>query len=593
MRRNTTITDADLEEVKRLMEKHGGNRLVVCEELKISGRSLRERLQRISFLWPDWEMPRPKQPTRVSQLTADELEETVEAIVTQGSKAGAARSLGMSIGALNHRISQATLRSDWTPGGRADAPEPEVKELPSASGNGKRYILTCAQSGTKLHELTWDALKEVAKFYNAEIMISTFSYVHRLEGSAKRGTETESERDWYDPRIEEFVQDKPILLAPDLIWHGNMNITPTAVDPLSGFDAYGGQKSGVFPHVKVALRSIATVGAVPAKLQYTTGTVTQSNYIQRKAGLKAEFDHVYGGLLVEVDHNGDWWARHLIVDKYGCVYDGDMKWLPEQNGWPLVTDCAAIILGDVHVAQLQHEREEQIWGQDGLIETMRPKAQILHDLLDFESRSHHARKDPHEMFRLHKTKRECVQTELHNVRRLLERACGWSHVYVIHSNHDRHLHRWLKEVDWRNDPVNARFYLDIQSAWIKAIEEGQEFDPFEWAVSPWHDPVFKATFMKPGQSLEMHDVELSLHGDLGPNGARGSAASLAKLGRKTVVGHSHRAGIYGGCYQVGVAATLDMAYNRSAPSAWSHTDCILHNNGKRQLVTWRAGKWRL
>jgi hypothetical protein len=86
-------------------------------------------------------------------------------------------------------------------------------------------------------------------------------------------------------------------------------------------------------------------------------------------------------------------------------------------------------------------------------------------------------------------------------------------------------------------------------------------------------------------------IECGLHGDLGPNGARGNVGWFAKMGRRSNLGHSHVAGIRGGAYQAGTKSKLRLEYNHG-PSAWTHSDIITHENGKRQIVTFFNGKWR-
>jgi len=41
----------------------------------------------------------------------------------------------------------------------------------------------------------------------------------------------------------------------------------------------------IFPHAKLAMRSIPTMQGEGTKLNYTTGTVTKRNYVQKRAGI--------------------------------------------------------------------------------------------------------------------------------------------------------------------------------------------------------------------------------------------------------------------------------------------------------------------
>lgn len=387
-----------------------------------------------------------------------------------------------------------------------------------------------------------------------------------------------------------------VALAPSLVWNGHVNILPTAVDPLSGMDNYNARASSIFPHAKVSMKSVATTADSAAKIQYTTGAVTPPNYIQKKAGHKAEFDHVLGGLIVEVTSDGAWFVRQVQVDRKGRIYDLDVCVMPDGDVVPSI-GAAALIFGDLHAIKLTKDIVAQRWGKRGVIETLAPAVQVAHDILDMESRGHHNRRDPHKMFELHVNRRENVAMEVGGVGELLGVMAKHSRVVVANSNHDRHLERWLKEADWREDPVNAEFYVECQRAYLGAIRAGTRFDALKWAVG-YVNAVKGVRFLAPGESFIVcrdasGGVELGLHGDLGPAGTRGSIRNLSRLGRKVVIGHSHVAGIFNGAYQVGVTAPIDkFDYARAAPGAWSHTDCVVYPNGKRAMITWWKGKWR-
>lgn len=585
------LTKAQLRETLELINKHDGYLTDVFQETGIPVSTLRHRVNHIEREFPG-ELKRPGKPRPV-KLPHETLQTTVDAVEKCGGVEQASRYLGVARSTVAKRMSIAA-RENFVPEGKTAPKKATKRPLPSAGV--KRYVLTCAQSGTLLHEPTWLALTTFANALDAELMVSTFSYVHRREGSAKRGTNKQDQGvDWYDPRIEPFVVDEMVALAPSLLWHGHMNILPTATDPLSGMDNYGGRASAIYPHAKVALRSVAAMPGHAAKLMYTTGAATQLNYIQKKAGQKAEFDHVFGGLLVEVTPSGEWWARQLTVDAKGRIFDV----LGVVNGADVqpLTRVEAVVFGDLHAALLDDDTRRTRWGPGGFIESLSPRVQIAHDILDFESQSHHNRKDPHKRLALHLKGRDNVADEVHGVACLLAEMTKHGRVVVASSNHDRHLERWLKEADWRGDPANAQFYVDAQQAYIAAIRKGERFDALKWAVRRTHK-LPKVRFLAPGESFVVSrdssgGVELGLHGDQGPNGARGSIRNLSKLGRKVIIGHGHSAGIFQGAWQVGVTAPKrNFDYAAGAPTSWSHADCLVHVNGKRQMIVWHNGKWR-
>lgn len=590
------LSVATLRKTLKVLRKHKGDRVKAAAELGLSIKGIEPRIASIRVRLPDEAIPKNPKGPGAQPLAAHLAEEAVQALRDAGGNiSAAARNLGLARPTLENRLRAAQLRTDIKPQGRTKTLQARKLPLP-VEGQVNRYILTCAQSGTKLHEPTWNALQALAAHYGARVFVSTFSYVHRQEGSAKRGAaKQDAGAEWYDPRIEPYVCDDMVALAPSLVFNGHMNILPTAVDPLSGMANYNGRASSIFPHAKVAMTSIATMSDAAAKLQYTTGACTQLNYIQKKAGQKAEFDHVFGGLIAEVNSAGEWWVRQLHVDSKGRLYDLDICVMPDGTVAPSI-GVKALIFGDLHERQLAASTLQEKWGPDGFVATLRPDVQIAHDILDMETRGHHTRRDPHKMFELHTRGQESVLDEVGGVAKLLTYMAALSPVVVVNSNHDRHLERWLKEADWRSDPVNAEFYVDAQKAYLGAIRAGKRFDALKWAVQA-HWPVKGVRYLAPGESYVVcrdagGGIELGLHGDLGPGGARGSVRNLARIGRKVVIGHSHSAGIFHGAYQVGVSARLDLEYARGAPSSWTHTDCVVHHSGKRQMVTWWRGKWR-
>jgi hypothetical protein len=164
----------------------------------------------------------------------------------------------------------------------------------------------------------------------------------------------------------------------------------------------------------------------------------------------------------------------------------------------------------------------------------------------------------------------------------------------VASNHDSFLARWVVSQDWRVDPTNAEFYLRTALELVKRTSlqaSGTVYpNPLGYWIEQRRDPRIKV--LRQDESFTRAGVELSMHGDLGPNGARGSVANLRRIGVRSVVGHSHSPAINEGCYQVGTSTNLKLEYN-AGPSGWLNTHCILHRDGKRQLINIINGAWRL
>lgn len=515
----------------------------------------------------------------------------------------AAREYGVSYSTLHGRLNGASDALRVTPAdiGKEERVKArgERRAAKPEKGTIRRFILTCAQNNTKVHDGLWANLHALASHYGADIMVSRFTYDIAAQGarSAKPGTEHAKEDIWFDPRIASFVCDDRVELARGLVFCGELNILPTAVRPLSGLETYTGRRSAIIPHVKLAMESIASGKHEPTKFCYTTGAITLRNYIQKKAGQKAEFHHCYGALLVEVNDAGEWWVRQLNADSAGVIYDLTLR---AKDG--VVTDghrAEALNWGDIHVARLEDRQRFVNWGDGGIAETLNPKFQFMHDTFDMRARNHHEAKNAHARFARFAKGEEDVREEVrHAARFLADTLRAGCETVVVDSNHDNALTRWLRDADFKTDPVNAVFYLEAQLAYYHALKAGdRRFHMLGWAllrVWPALGPHLR--FLREDESFVIckdrnGGIECGMHGDLGPNGARGSAGAFAKMGRKANVGHTHSAGIHDGIYTAGVTGSLDLEYNRG-PSSWSHSHIVTYSNGKRAILTVWNGRWR-
>ena len=533
-------------------------------------------------------------------ITQEEREQAAELVQLHGSIRKAAKASGISYATLHGRLN-ARAPEKPTVAGRIHATARRVFPLP-ANGTVARYIFTCAQNNTRLHSEVWGNLKALAKHLKARIYVSTFTYKKESYGkkSVKRGkqaTALDTQDLWYDPEIEEFVLDESVEIAPGLFWCGEMNILPTAARPLSGFEAYTGMASGIFPHVKIAMDSIATGIGLHAKFNYTTGTITQRNYVAKTAGLRAEFHHSYGGLLVEVDSNGVWFCRQLNADSSGTLYDLDLR--VKDGKVDKGNRAAGITWGDIHVGTVPSDIAAGCWGPSGLCKAVQPRHQFLHDVLDFDSANHHDARNPHAKFRKFLKDRDNVAAEMQQVAGFLGSLRDRfpdSKIVVVNSNHDNRLMRWLQEADYRQDPKNALFFLRCQLRVYQLLAQGKTDINIVADALAFLGVPKEIRFLGEDESFvlcrDAHGgIECGMHGHLGVDGGQASLRSFARMGRKTNTGHTHRAGIVDGAYCAGVTGSLKQGYNRG-PSTWSHSHVITYENGKRAIITMRGSKWR-
>lgn len=478
-----------------------------------------------------------------------------------------------------------------------------VKALKPKRARFKRYILTSAQNNTRLHEGTWQNLNALAEFYGATIFVSTFLYARSTKWQRKLDKSKAAVEDgdvWYDPKIIPHINNERTEIAKGLVWCGELNISPTAARPLNRLEVYTGRASMIIPHPRHSMQPIATFDG-DTKLNYTTGTVTLRNYIQRKEGFIAEFYHTYGAVIVEVDDDGHWWVRQLNADSEGTIQDWDV--IAKDGEITTGNPIEALQPGDLHVEIMDPVAKEVVFGKGGMVDQLRPKFLFAHDLIDMGRRSHHNKKDPFAGLLAHVKGQESVKAAVGAVRDFLkEIKRDFMTTVVVPSNHDEHLDRWVNENNGLWDPVNATYWSWLANQKAEYIEAMGSKPNLLWlAVTMPHkgnfEKDFNVKFLDAGKGFVICDsphggIECGMHGDKGGNGARGALKSFANMGRRSNTGHDHVGGIDGGAFKAGTMTPMKIGYNDAAPSSWTQTLIVTYPSGKRTLVTIFKGKAR-
>ena len=467
---------------------------------------------------------------------------------------------------------------------------------------GKRFIVTSAQNNTYLHDDFWDALHVYAAKHDAQILVSRFTYNKngwRSNGGTE-GVNAEEDTDgiWFDPRIKPYVMDRQVKLADDLVFCGELDILPTAAQPLSGLNNYTGPNSGIVPHAKVHMQSQATMLKRPAKFMYTTGTVTMRNYLDRKAGQIATFHHTFAALVVEIDDDGDWFVRQLIADDNGVFYDLNTAYGPSWTAPATDFGDTIVTLGDIHIEKVD---PIAVSGAINMAKFVKAKHCTVHDLIDFTSRNHHNIRDPHFLVEQNYVGVKSVEAGMTMGARFLiglQDALPDTSIHVIRSNHDQAFERWLKDIHGFSDPINAPYWCLANAELMNSKRVGNDLDVFVWAMRyaaiTNNLPLEKTTtnFLQEDDSLIINGIEHGMHGHRGPNGARGNPKSFRQMGDKVNTAHTHTAGIIDGVWTAGTLSQLLLGYN-AGPSSWSHSSILTYPSGKRSIITQRGPKWKV
>ncbi|WP_062266915.1 hypothetical protein [Endozoicomonas arenosclerae] len=453
-----------------------------------------------------------------------------------------------------------------------------------------RYVITAAQNATPIHKEFWLSLQHYCRANNAELLVIPYRYknITNIHTTKERGQE------WWSKEVLPYICDQRIEINSNLMVFGDISIQPTAVTPLSGLESISQDKSAIFGHSKRQLTTIPTPQSRIPKILSTSGVCTVKNYVPAKAGKKAEFHHCLGATVIEVCGDHVFHMRQLNACSDGSFID--LNWEYSAAGVRSSGQALAVEMGDSHAFREEPQVSEATFeSADSLCAVLNPESVILNDVLDFHSRNHHHSNDPIYNYWKHQAHTDSVEEEIKLTCNYIDRI-GYP-VIIKRSNHDEAMERWLKETDPKRDPRNARLYHTVMAQILTrhderlaANQDYENVDPFE-LVARQHLKHAEVRFLRRDESCVIGDVEVSYHGDQGPNGARGSRRAFTRIGVKVTIGHSHSPGIEEGVYQVGVSGKLDMGYNKG-PSSWLHTHCITYANGKRTLINIIDGQWR-
>ena len=471
--------------------------------------------------------------------------------------------------------------------GRARDPDanPQFKRK---LGGIKRFVITSAQNATPVHTGFFKSLLQFCAYNSAELVVIPIRY----KNPTSRWTHSQEGAEVWADELQPYLYNQRKKLNENLSLLADIKTVPTATKPLSGFESITGHSSGIFGHTKLQMQCIATPQDRYPKILSTTGACTVENYTDSKAGKKGEFHHSLAALVVEI-RGKKFFMRHINAVKDGSFIDIDKEY--SRNGVADAAPALSISFGDTHRAVMCPVVEKTTFGKGGMVEVLNPKYLVFHDLHDGISTNHHERRNPFHQVGLRNEGMHIVEDEVRGDVRWLAKVCEGRHGVIVPSNHDDFLARWLREQDWRQDPANAEFYLETALHMVRTVKASTGLPHIPHPYKYWVDRLkgdAPITCLERDQSFTLAGVELAIHGDQGPNGARGSRENLRRIGVKSIVGHSHSPGIEEGCYQTGTSTPLRLNYN-SGPSSWLNAHVVLYANGKRAVLPIVDGEWRL
>lgn len=446
-----------------------------------------------------------------------------------------------------------------------------------------RYVLSCAQNNTEVDAAFMQSLERFAEDKGARILIGKSLY--NKGAFAQPGLDNVNEDVYFVDAVKPYLVEGLLDLG-GVYFHADANVIPTAAYPISGFEGVSPAEIDVIvPAVKLQMAVTPALKGRNPKRICASGAVTKRNYILRKAGAVASATHSIAAIFVDTI-SGEL-AFLEQVEGFTGFYYGENELFTPSGKQAASGHVIGYQPGDIHAEKMTDCNLAKL---ESNLRAYDPANVFIHDVLDFSSRNHHNIKDPAFQFAQH-IAGNTVAYDIKSVARVLEvieLAANNAHLHIVESNHDLAIVTWVKNADFKLDPVNALTYLRCTTALYNAIEGGcgASFNLLEWALIELGDLAVndnKISFHKVDESLIFAGTEMGCHGHNGANGSKGSPKQFTKLGVHMNTGHTHSPSIYGPVWTSGVAASREMGYN-IGPSGWMLADIVTYENGQRNIV---------
>jgi hypothetical protein len=444
--------------------------------------------------------------------------------------------------------------------------------LTAKSTNKRRYLISTITPLAPTNQKAFLSLLYASRELGAELVLL-------LGKSHVRPLQTQIYH--YDPWLKQF--EKYITFATEFVFNDRilakeLQITPQQLNPLTGQKSidWGTENSSVIiASTQICWETAARGNGRSPRILVGTGSISKPKYLMdTRVGVMANQNHDIGAIILEVVDHKKFFLRHLPIDeKSGAFFDIAKsvckKYTPTGSK---KASAEAWVLGDKHIG---HDNPEVWKAQQRLAKIVNPKYYVMHDVVDGASGTHWNWENP---FRRATAKFLKIADELEAVsgflgmmRKLLPKARG----IVVESNHHNHILEYLEKGKYMRDPHNHEIGHRM------VVEMYDKLNPIQRRCDPDH--LFDWT--KHRDDFYIADVNVAIHGHLGPNGVRGSIKNIRTIERNAIIAHSHSPGIYRNIMQIGHSSAEDHGYNKG-PSSWLTADGLIYEGGLKQLIVY-------
>ena len=429
-----------------------------------------------------------------------------------------------------------------------------------------RIIISSIIDGIDINEEALDSLITCAKWNNAELYL----FWTRSSKKGKYGLSTEI----YD-KVKDYLVTE-LKFADERIVAEDLSIPYTSKNPLMNLEKLN-KKSLIFivPHPKQYHKMAPNDTNTEPRQIWSTGTISKLEYANTVSGRLDSKNITFGGLYLEYDlDTNKYLTRNLI---YKENYIGDKQYVYfANNNVAMLNSVQAMVLGDIHFP----EHDERVLEKTiKLIEQCNPKMVFLHDVFSLNSINHHELSKPITRILRQTEYTVSLETELNHDIYLLKH---WfldrfpnTLFFVVSSNHDNFLMKWLDSGDFLKDKDNCTIGCKLAAK----ILNNQ--NPIAEMIDSSYQNI---AFLSEKDTIQpVPGIECANHGHIGIAGSRGNINAYNKTYEQAVIGHTHSSKIQEGTVTVGTNSLLELTYTNTIMD-WSHANAIIFPNSSIQLV---------
>lgn len=458
-----------------------------------------------------------------------------------------------------------------------------IKKVNKSISKHERFFVTTAVTGCWVNEKFYKTIKSWCKKNDAKLLILV------AEDPAKQKTK---EGDHYIDLS--LINDDDHVIVQDTALNSNVHLSTIKlsakqIDATTGLDRLAQKGTFIYASPKQRLKPVPVSNTKHVHLLVTTGAITEPDYksdmyMSLRTAYLAEYDHVMGGVIVELDKKDRYHFRHVQMDEDGSFIDLGKKY--HSSGKVTKENALAIHPGDWHTGSTDPMVKACI---KDMCSVLKPTHLMMHDFFDGISINHHIEKDRIELALLAEKGLLSLEHELKQLRDECEELSSWDveYVNVVFSNHDDFLNRYLRAARYA-DPSQAHNHrLSLKLA----LELLDRKNPLEYAVHELFGlKKHKMNWLELDEDFILAGIQ-NIHGHLGANGSRNpSIVAIERVYKLSNSGHNHGSEILRGAWRAGTSTYLKLGYNKG-PSSWSNSHIVTYRNGARQLIYTIEGKW--